>query len=276
MTSNKIEVLDQGFVELVDVMGSDQSIVDAARVSVSGKGVKLTSDDEALIRYLYRHRHMTPFEMCELKWNIKLPIFVARQMVRHRTASINELSARYSELPEEYWQPTPEELRKQSTVNKQGSSEEPMGAEAVGFAGDMNGISNYAFKTYKRCLDAGMTREQARAVLPVSTYTAWTWKCDLRNVFHFLALRLHPHAQQEIRAYALAMAGQVQERFPIAYKAFQDFHLNTETLTYNERTALAKILHGAIFPNGSIPEFPTKRERDEFIAKLDRLGILVV
>lgn len=271
----RIQVLDQGYVELLDVMGSDQAIVDAARLSVSGKGVKLTSSDEALIRYLYRHQHMTPFEMCEVKWAAKMPIFVARQMVRHRSFSINELSARYSELPDEYWQPQPEDLRKQSTTNKQGG-EEPMGPEAVELSNRMNGVCSLAFEQYHSCLDAHMTREQARAVLPVATYTEWVWKSNLRNLLHFLNLRLDKHAQREIRVYAEAMADVIADKFPITWKAFKDFELGAIRLSRPELNALQELFRGGAVKMAQVPSFPTDREKTEFIAKLDKLGIVVV
>lgn len=213
---NTIKVLNCGYVTLVDVMGSDQSIVDAARVSVGGKKKR---SDSALIDYLLRHEHMSPFEMVEFKFKVKAPIFVARQWFRHRTASVNEISARYSELPEEYY--IPDEFRKQDTVNKQGSRDlHPLSSFAAQLAED---YMHTGHNLYRFFLDKGIAREQARIVLPVSECTEFIWKQDLRNLLHFLELRLDQHAQAEIREFAQAILHLIVDHVPQTISAWT-FH----------------------------------------------------
>lgn len=269
-----IRCLDHGFVGLVDAMGDDKRIVGAARLSISGKNVRPHSDDEALIRYLYRHRHTTPFEMVEFIFDMKMPIFVARQWVRHRTANINEMSARYSELPEEFYVPEPKNIQLQATHNKQGRSDEEM-FEASMHNASFAAEAGASFHSYHQRLKSGMARELARINLPLSTYTHWHWKCDLHNIFHLLALRLHPHAQYEIRVFASAMAEIVRQRVPLAYKAFEDFRLNAMTFTAQELAALRRWvafgepLDRKIDPREFDSDFPTKREKEEFLAKIE-------
>jgi thymidylate synthase (FAD) len=209
------KVLDKGFIKVVDWMGDDSSIVQAARVSV-GKGTKTFRDDEKLIRYLMKNQHMSPFEMVQTKWHVKLPIFVARQWIRHRTGSFNEISARYAEFNEEFYVPTV--FRKQSTINKQGSSNETVQYEVTSY--------DVCLAEYKKMLEMGISREMARIVLPVGAYTQWYWSVNLRNLFHFLELRLDSHAQEEIRRYAEAIAEMVKERVPVCYSAFEEFVLH--------------------------------------------------
>ncbi|MGI0067840.1 MAG: FAD-dependent thymidylate synthase, partial [Thermoplasmata archaeon] len=185
-------ILTHGYVALIDYMGNDDAIVQAARVSY-GKGTKTRRDDRGLIRYLLRHRHTTPFEMVEYKFLVRLPIFVARQWVRHRTASLNEVSARYSVLEDEYEIPPAEEIRHQSTRNRQGRGG-PLPPEVVAaFQTDLDRVSKDAYASYQKALEAGVARETARLLLPVAFYTQWYWKTDLHNLFHFLSLRLDPH-----------------------------------------------------------------------------------
>ena len=200
-----IPCLDRGFIRLVDSMGSDDAIVQAARVSY-GKGTRKVSQDRGLIRYLMRHRHTTPFEMVEFKFHAKMPIFVARQWVRHRTANINEYSLRYSEARDEFYIPDEKHILFQSKLNKQGRSGEVPADLKKKVQDYFRDISDKSYTIYSELNDAGIARELARAILPVNIYTEWYWKNDLHNILHFLSLRMDPHAQYEIRIYAEAMA----------------------------------------------------------------------
>jgi len=213
----KINVLDHGFVRLVDHMGDDSSIVQAARVSY-GEGTKSVRCDTGLIRYLMRNQHMSPFEMCELKFHIKLPIFVARQWIRHRTANVNEISARYSVISDDFY--VPSVVNYQSKDNKQGSGAEHEHSES--FVREISRISYKAYESYKYMIEEGVAREQARIILPVNMYTEWYWKIDLRNLLHFLKLRMDSHAQFEIREYANAIAQVVREHYPVTWSAFNE------------------------------------------------------
>ncbi|WP_457637210.1 FAD-dependent thymidylate synthase [Oceanithermus sp.] len=239
--SNVIKVLDKGFVRLVDVMGDDRRIVQAARVSY-GEGTKTVREDAALIDYLMRNRHTSPFEMVEFTFHVKAPIFVARQWFRHRTASVNEISARYSVLKDDYYEPAPEELRAQSEVNKQAGEGPLPRAEADRAAALLAAAEREAYARYRELLELGVAREQARSVLPVGIYTEFYWKQDLHNLLHFLKLRLDHHAQAEIRAYARAVAGFVQRQVPIAWSAFEEHVLNAVSLSRREREALRGLL----------------------------------
>ena len=232
-----IPVLDHGFVRVVDYMGDDGAIVQAARVSY-GRGTKKTSQDEGLIRYLMRHRHTSPFEMCEIKLHVKLPMFVARQWIRHRTANVNEYSARYSILDKEFYVPLSEHLAVQSTQNHQGRGDAIDPAAANEILELMRRDAAQAFDSYDFLLNAdemgepkdegrpGLARELARIGLPVSAYTQWYWKTDLHNLFHFLSLRADSHAQYEIRAYADAIMDIVHRWTPLAARAFEDYRLH--------------------------------------------------
>jgi len=239
----RFPVLDRGFVALVDYMGGDNAIVQAARVSY-GKGTKSVNDDTGLVRYLMRHRHTTPFEMVELKFIASMPMYVARQWVRHRTANINEYSARYSELPDKFDIPELERIRPQSKSNKQGREGTLPDGIAEEFQKNVQDISSNAYAAYQRALQGGVARETARIILPVSAYTEWYWKIDLHNLFHFLALRMDAHAQREIREYANAMANITKMVTPIAYKAFEDYILGGVTFSILEQKALTHILGG--------------------------------
>lgn len=269
-------VLDHGWVGLVDVMGDDRRIVDAARLSISGEQVRAHSDDEALIRYLMRHRHTSPFEFGELVFDMKMPMFVARQWVRHRTASISEMSARYGVLPEEYYVPDVDDIQLQSTTNKQGRGGLVVGGAAHQMSFDGEASANY--ERYRWRIESGMARELARINLPLSTYTRWWWKADLHNLLHLLSLRLSPHAQKENRVFAEAVAGFVQAKFPICYRAFEDFRLNAVTFSAKEIAALRALGVSIYEPTqirAGVPVvehlFPTKREREEFVAKVEKL-----
>ena len=221
-----IKCLDKGFIRLVDSMGSDGAIVQAARVSY-GKGTTKVSRDKGLIRYLLRHRHSTPFEMVELKFHAKMPIFVARQWVRHRTANINEYSLRYSEAQQDFYIPKKKDIHFQSQFNKQGRDDKKVPPElkekVINY---FNEISEKTFAIYDELNEVGIARELARGILPVNIYTEWYWKNDLHNIFHFLRLRMDEHAQYEIRVFAEAMASFVKKVVPIAYEAFEDYLLN--------------------------------------------------
>lgn len=219
-TDRHIDVLDKGFVKLVDVMGEDISIPEAARVSYKSEAKSL-EDEERLLRYLMNHEHTSPFEMCEMKFHMKLPIFVARQLVRHRTASINETSGRYREMEPEFYIPEVENIKGQDTKNKQGSKG-ALDPDLQFFVKEkINKASQEAYAYYTILLECGVSREIARIVLPLNLYTEWYWKCDLRNILHLLHLRLDPHAQWETRQYAGAIAQFVAQCFPITWEAFQ-------------------------------------------------------
>ena len=221
-----IECLDHGFVRLVDYMGDDSAIVQAARVSY-GAGTKKMRQDRGLIRYLLRHRHTTPFEMCEIKLHVKLPIFVARQWIRHRTANVNEISARYSVLDNEFYLPSPEHLAVQSTNNKQGRGEALTEAQSAMVLEMLKRDATQAYQTYSELLgeEVGLARELARMNLPVNWYTQWYWKVDLHNLLHFLALRMDAHAQYEIRVFADAIGSLVKDWVPHVWEAFQDYRV---------------------------------------------------
>ncbi|WP_116131321.1 FAD-dependent thymidylate synthase [Tropicimonas sp. IMCC34043] len=228
------DVLDHGFVRVVDYMGDDSAIVQAARVSY-GAGTKKSRDDSGLIRYLMRHWHSTPFEMCEIKLHVKLPVFVARQWIRHRTANVNEYSARYSILDREFYIPAPEHLAAQSTVNNQGRGDVLEGDEAARVLEILKADSTRAYDSYEAMLSQdgqqGLARELARMNLPANIYTQWYWKVDLHNLFHFLRLRADAHAQYEIRIYAETICRIVADWVPAAYAAFEDYRLGGATLS---------------------------------------------
>lgn len=264
--------LDKGFVRLVDYMGSDAAIVQAARVSY-GAGTKKVSEDRGLIRYLMRHAHTTPFEMVEFKFHVKLPIFVARQWIRHRTANVNEYSGRYSVMPEEFYVPDAAQVRPQSATNKQGRAEETFSnAEAASIQALLQDGQQRAYNDYEKLLGDNFARELARINLPVSQYTEWYWKIDLHNLFHFLRLRIDGHAQYEIRVYADAMAQMVREIVPMAFEAFEDYTLNAVRLTKPELQAMKRLLtktDASLLTDEVLSECGlSKREMEEFRGKL--------
>jgi thymidylate synthase (FAD) len=264
-----LPVLDHGFVRVVDYMGDDGAIVQAARVSY-GRGTRTARDDRGLIRYLMRHWHTTPFEMCEIKLHVKLPIFVARQWIRHRTANVNEYSARYSILDREFYTPAPEHLAAQSTENRQGRGAVLGGAAAERALRLLRDEAARAFDAYETLLDeerGGLARELARMALPLSTYTQWYWKTDLHNLLHFLRLRADPHAQHEIRVYAEAIADVVRAWTPHAWEAFEDYRLGGASFSKAGLACLRRMIAGETVTQGS--SGMSAGEWREFRAALD-------
>ncbi len=244
---NAIPVLDHGFIRVVDYMGDDAAICQAARVSY-GKGTKSVQNDEGLIRYLMRHWHSTPFEMCEVKLHVKLPVFVARQWIRHRTANVNEYSARYSILDREFYIPAPEHIAAQSVVNNQGRGEALTGAEAARVLDILKTDSERSYDNYQAMISddgqRGLARELARMNLPTNIYTQWYWKVDLHNLLHFLRLRADAHAQYEIRVYADAICSVVADWVPFAYAAFEDYRLSGAMLSETALECVRRMLKG--------------------------------
>ena len=244
---NAIPVLDHGFVRVVDYMGDDAAICQAARVSY-GKGTKSVQNDEGLIRYLMRHWNSTPFEMCEVKLHVKLPVFVARQWIRHRTANVNEYSARYSILDREFYIPAPEHVAAQSVVNNQGRGETLTGEEAARVLDILKSDSERSYNNYQAMISddgqQGLARELARMNLPANIYTQWYWKVDLHNLLHFLRLRADAHAQYEIRVYADAICSVVADWVPYAYAAFEDYRLGGATLSGTALECVRRMLKG--------------------------------
>ena len=236
-----IKCLDKGFVRLVDSMGGDDAIVQAARVSY-GKGTSKVSQDRGLIRYLMRHRHTTPFEMVEFKFHCKMPIFVARQWVRHRTANINEYSLRYSEARDEFYYPDPKHIQLQSALNKQGRTGKIPKKLTDKVLQYFKEISERSFEMYQELNEAGLARELIRAILPVNLYTEWYWKNDLHNLLHFISLRSDSHAQYEIRVFSDAMAESVQKVAPFAWEAYQDYVVQGMRFSRIEQSLLEKQL----------------------------------
>ncbi|MDA8587052.1 FAD-dependent thymidylate synthase [Rhodobacteraceae bacterium] len=240
-------VLDHGFVRVIDYMGDDAAITQSARVSY-GKGTKAVSNDEGLIRYLMRHWHSTPFEMCEVKFHVKLPVFVARQWIRHRTANVNEYSARYSILDREFYIPRAEDLAAQSTTNNQGRGEALTGEEADRVLNYLKDDAMRAYDHYEDMISQdgqqGLARELARMNLPANIYTQWYWKVDLHNLFHFLRLRADAHAQYEIRVYAEEMCRLVKDWVPFAYGAFEDYRMGGANLSGKAVECLKRMLAG--------------------------------
>tara|TARA_B100000131_G_scaffold13169_1_gene13627 strand:+ start:810 stop:1604 length:795 start_codon:yes stop_codon:yes gene_type:complete len=261
----KVKIHDHGFVQLVDHMGTDESIENAARISY-GEGTRKKSETEGLIRYLMRHRHTSPFEMCEVVFHLKLPIFVMRQLVRHRTASLNEYSGRYSVMSDEFYVPSREYLRKQSTTNKQGRSDELL--DNVGLLQyEYNRSHDGSNTAYQNLLREDVSREIARAVLPVSNYTEVVWKSDLHNFFHMVKLRSDAHAQQEIRDYSDAMYEIVKPLYPISCQAFEDYVLNSVSFSQKEMRMLKEQLNGS-WTMDNLGRGLSKREQTEFLEKL--------
>jgi thymidylate synthase (FAD) len=243
-----LQVLDQGFIRVVDYMGDDAAVVQAARVSY-GKGTKQVSNDQGLINYLMRHRHTTPFEMCEIKLHVKLPIFVARQWIRHRTASVNEYSARYSVLDDGSYRPELAQLAAQAVHNRQGRGAQLDEGVARTVQERLGGSATAAEATYRWLLgdgpgEPGLSRELARMVLPLSAYTQWYWKIDLHNLMHFIALRADAHSQYEIRAYADVLAEIVEKWVPLTASAFRDYRVNGAELSGRGLAVVRRMLKG--------------------------------
>ena len=266
----EVKVHDHGLVALVDVMPrivpdgqtADSAIVQAARVSY-GQGTKKVHQDRGLIRYLLRHRHTTPFEMIEFKFHVVMPVFVARQWIRHRTANVNEYSARYSVVPDRFYVPSIDNVRAQSQVNRQGGSSAVDVATAQQFL-DYLDQCHAQYGQYEKLLDKGVSRELARIGLPVSVYTEWYWKCDLHNTLHFLSLRMDEHAQQEIRDYAFAMYELIKPIVPITAEAFEDYRFGAVHLSRLEIESLR---------SGQPLASDNEREKKEWLAKREKLGL---
>jgi len=250
-----LPVLDHGFVRVVDYMGNDESIVQAARVSY-GKGTKKVSTDAGLIKYLMRHWHTTPFEMCEIKYHVKLPIFIARQWIRHRTANVNEYSARYSILDKEFYLPAQENLAAQSQTNRQGRGDILEGDQAKVVLDLLKKDAETTYNNYEIMLNEkfdgttieenkkGLARELARMNLTLNTYTQWYWKTDLLNLMNFLKLRADHHAQYEIRAYANIMVNTLKKWVPITYEAFMDYRVGGTELSLKGKETIKKLIKG--------------------------------
>ena len=269
-----LPILDHGFIRVIDYMGDDTSIVQAARVSY-GKGTKKVNTDAGLIKYLMRHWHSTPFEMCEIKYHIKLPIFIARQWIRHRTANVNEYSARYSILDKEFYLPSKENLAAQSKNNRQGRGEVISGEQAKEVLDLLKGDAERTYDNYETMLNerydgsiidekkSGLARELARMNLTLNTYTQWYWKTDLLNLMNFLRLRADHHAQYEIRAYADVMLDTLKRWVPITYEAFMDYRVGGTEVSSKGKEVIKKLIKGE---NISIDETDlSKREWNELM-----------
>jgi len=279
-----IPVLDHGFIRVIDYMGDDSSIVQSARVSY-GKGTKKVSTDEGLIKYLMRHRHSTPFEMCEIKYHIKLPIFIARQWIRHRTANVNEYSARYSILDKEFYLPAKEQLAAQSQSNRQGRGDVIQGKQAEEVLNILKDDANRTYDNYEKLLNerfdgtkidenkVGLARELARMNLTLNTYTQWYWKTDLLNLLNFLSLRADNHAQYEIRVYADKMLDTVKRWVPITYQAFMDYRVGAAEISSKGLSVIKSMISGKkVEQEGS---GLSKREWNELMEKLDRKDLII-
>ena len=276
-----LDVLDHGFVRVVDYMGDDSAVVQAARVSY-GRGTRRISEDRGLIRYLLRHRHTTPFEMCDIKYHVKLPIFVARQWIRHRTANVNEYSARYSILDNEFYVPATEDLAAQSRANRQGRGDTLAGAEAERVFRLLREDAERAYAHYTEMLNEdaagepidesrlGLARELARMNLSLNFYTQWYWKIDLYNLMHFLGLRADPHAQYEIRAYAETMLDTLRRWVPHTFEAFMDYQMGGANLSAAGLELVKRMIAGETIaqPDSGL----SKREWRELMAVLGREG----
>ena len=248
-----IPILDHGFIRVIDYMGDDTSIVQAARVSY-GKGTKQVSTDSGLIKYLMRHWHSTPFEMCEIKYHVKLPIFIARQWIRHRTANVNEYSARYSILDKEFYLPSNKNLAAQSQNNRQGRGDIIDGDQAKEVLNLLKSDAERTYENYEKMLNqrydgsiidekkSGLARELARMNLTLNTYTQWYWKTDLLNLMNFLRLRADSHAQYEIRSYADAMLDTLKRWVPITYEAFMDYRVGGTEVSSKGKTVIQKLI----------------------------------
>ena len=283
VVNKSIHCLDKGHVTLVDVMPrvvpegktADFAIVQAARVSY-GEGTKTVNEDRGLIRYLLRHAHTTPLEMVVLKLHCKMPVFVARQWIRHRASSYNEISARYSIMKDEFYFPFASDFRKQSTTNRQGGAEELDFLTATKFVNSIIDESDEAYQIYMNMIDSGMSREQARMILPLNLYTEWYWKIDLHNLFHFLGLRADSHAQKEIQVYANAIIELLRQVVPVAVEAWEDYHpmRGAIKLTRLEVEALSNFIKQNAW-QAAAPQITTdnKREQAEWLEKAKLLGI---
>lgn len=269
-----VKIHDHGFIYLVDYMGNDSAIAEMARTSY-GRGTRRVNQDEGLIRYLMRHKHTSPFERGVMTFHIKMPIFVARQWIRHRTASLNEYSARYSELSNEFYFPCGCYVAKQSQSNNQGRVDEEF-SDAEKITRLIKDSCQDSYEMYEYLLSTGLSRELARGVVPTNVYTEMYWQCNLHNIFHFLKLRMDRHAQREIRDYAEAMAVIVQAAFPVAWKAFDDYTLNMVSFSNREQDLLKRLLTSNIARIDLSEETWcrdgfSKRELEEFKSKIRAL-----
>ncbi len=272
LIGKQFDVLDHGFVRLVDYMGDDGAIVQAARVSY-GEGTTKKSRDRELIRYLLGHYHTSPFEMVEFKFHVKLPIFVARQWIRHRTANVNEYSGRYSVMKQEFYRPEPDQLRTQSKTNHQArSTEELPDDQKSAFAEHQEQTQGHLYEEYNKFIDAGLARELARINLPLSMYTEWYWKIDLHNLLHFLRLRIDSHAQYEIRVYGEVIGEMVKAICPISWEAFEDYRLNALGFSAVELKIISEAV-GDFAPDKEalVKAGLSKFEANEFLDKLAQI-----
>jgi thymidylate synthase (FAD) len=279
-----IPVLDHGFIRVIDYMGDDSSIVQSARVSY-GKGTKKVSTDEGLIKYLMRHRHSTPFEMCEIKYHVKLPIFIARQWIRHRTANVNEYSARYSILDKEFYLPAKNQLASQSQSNRQGRGDVLQGKQAEEVLNILKDDATRTYDNYEKLLNerfdgtkidenkVGLARELARMNLTLNTYTQWYWKTDLLNLLNFLFLRNDNHAQYEIRVYADKMLETVKRWVPITYQAFMDYRVGAAEISSKGLKVIKSMISGKKIEQEQ--SGLSKREWNELMEKLDKKALLI-
>ena len=279
-----IPVLDHGFIRVIDYMGDDSSIVQSARVSY-GKGTKKVSTDEGLIRYLMRHWHSTPFEMCEIKYHVKLPIFIARQWIRHRTANVNEYSARYSILDKEFYLPSKDQLATQSQSNRQGRGDVLQGKQAEEVLNILKDDATRAYDNYEKLLNerfdgtkidenkVGLARELARMNLTLNTYTQWYWKTDLLNLLNFLFLRHDNHAQYEIRVYADKMLETVKRWVPITYQAFMDYRVGAAEISSKGLKVIKSMISGKKVEQEH--SGLSKREWNELMEKLDKKALII-
>jgi thymidylate synthase (FAD) len=280
-----IPVLDHGFIRVIDYMGDDSSIVQSARVSY-GKGTKKVSTDEGLIRYLMRHWHSTPFEMCEIKYHVKLPIFIARQWIRHRTANVNEYSARYSILDKEFYIPAKEQLSAQATTNRQGRGELITGQQADEVLKILKDDAVRTYDNYEKMLNerfdgtiidekkSGLARELARMNLTLNSYTQWYWKTDLLNLMNFLFLRGDSHAQYEIRVYAEKMLDTVKKWVPITHAAFLDYRVGAAHLSSKGLKIVKSMINGnkVSYEDSGL----SKREWNELMEVIDKKNLIVI
>ena len=280
-----IPVLDHGFIRVIDYMGDDSSIVQSARVSY-GKGTKKVSTDEGLIRYLMRHWHSTPFEMCEIKYHVKLPIFIARQWIRHRTANVNEYSARYSILDKEFYIPAKEQLSAQATNNRQGRGDLITGQQADEVLKILKDDAVRTYDNYEKMLNerfdgtvidekkSGLARELARMNLTLNSYTQWYWKTDLLNLMNFLFLRGDSHAQYEIRVYAEKMLDTVKKWVPITHSAFLDYRVGAAHLSSKGLKIVKSMINGnkVSYEDSGL----SKREWNELMEVIDKKNLIVI
>jgi thymidylate synthase (FAD) len=268
LLDERLEVLDHGFVRLVDYLGGDDRIVQAARVSY-GEGTRSVREDAALIDYLLRHAHTSPFEQVVLTFHLKMPIFVARQWMRHRTARANEVSGRYSVLPNEFYLPAPDQVRPQSRTNKQGRGAEAVPAELQErVLRLLRGAQDARYAEYEALLEDGLARELARIHLPLSLYTEMYWQIDLHNLMHFLRLRMDDHAQYEIRVYGEALARCAQAVAPLAYEAFEEHVLHARRLSRGELALVAEALDEDALRSALAASGMRRSRRRELLAKL--------